>query len=121
MIPGFCVIYRARVHPDREEAYVAAWSRLTLLLREHHGALGSRLHRGDDGIWYAYAQWPSAQARDVAFANAPIDADAEQTVRDCIVEYFPEIRLQPIEDHLIPVQGIVPTSDCRHGVGSVRR
>jgi len=105
MIPGlgFCVIYRARVPPDKEAAYVAAWSRLTALLRSEHGALGSRLHRGADSIWYAYAQWPSAQARTEAFAKAPIDAVDEQTVRACITEYFPEIQLEPIEDRLVPV------------------
>jgi hypothetical protein len=109
MIPGlgFCVIYRARIHLHKEAAYVAAWSRLTELLRKEHGALGSRLHRGADGIWYAYAQWPSAQARSNAFARAPIDAVAEQTVRECISEYFPEIHLEPVEDQLVPVGDIV--------------
>lgn len=41
---GFCVIYRARVRPELESSYIAAWSRLTLRLREQRGALGSRLH-----------------------------------------------------------------------------
>src|SRR5688572_5467611 len=108
MIPGlgFCVIYRARIHPEKETVYVAAWSHLTELLRTKHGALGSRLHRGTDGIWYAYAQWPSAQARAKAFSCAPIDAAAEQTVRECISEYFPEIQLEPVEDQLVPVRDI---------------
>jgi quinol monooxygenase YgiN len=106
---GFCVIYRARIHSDKEARYVAAWSRLTELLRRNHGALGSRLHRGDDGIWYAYAQWASAEARTAAFAHRPIDAEAEQTVRECVAEYFPEIQLEPVEDQLVPVRDIVAT------------
>lgn len=100
---GFCVIYRARVHPDKEALYVAAWSRLTTLLRMERGALGSRLHRGNDGLWYAYAQWPSAEVRAAAFALPSMDPSAEQDIRDSIVEYFPEIVLEPVEDQLVPV------------------
>ena len=65
---GFCVIYRARIRPGMEAQYIAAWSTLTSLIRAERGGLGSRLHKGADGIWYAYAQWPSAQARSDAFA-----------------------------------------------------
>lgn len=97
---GFCVIYRSRVHPDKEAQYVAAWSTLTRLLRER-GGLGSRLHRGNDGLWYAYAQWPTAQARAEAFAQT-VDAAAQAAMADAIVESFPEIRLDPVEDQLVP-------------------
>ena len=102
--PGLCVIYRARIHPGKESAYVEAWSRLTQRLRSERGALGSRLHRGDDGIWYAYAQWPSAEARRAAFALPSVDPEAEDTVRDAIAEYFPEILLEPVRDHLAPAE-----------------
>lgn len=97
---GFCVLYRARVHPDKEAQYIAAWSQLTRQLREH-GSLGSRLHRGNDGLWYAYAQWPSAQARTAAFASPAIDAQARAQMADAIAEFFPEIELDPVEDHLV--------------------
>ncbi|MGG6463674.1 antibiotic biosynthesis monooxygenase family protein [Solilutibacter silvestris] len=105
---GFCVIYRARVHPDKEALYVSAWSKLTRLLRTERGALGSRLHKGNDGIWYAYAQWPSAEARRLAFLLPSVDPSAEQDVRDSISEYFPEIVLDPIEDQLVPITGLAP-------------
>ena len=98
---GFCVIYRARVHPEKEAQYVAAWSTLTRLLRTERGGLGSRLHRGNDGLWYAYAQWPTAQARTDAFAQ-PVDALAQAAMADAIVEFFPEILLDPVEDQLVP-------------------
>ena len=110
---GFCVIYRARVHPDKEDLYVAAWSRLTSLLRSERGGLGSRLHRGADGIWYAYAQWPSAQARDEAFKLPSVDPAAEQDVRDSIVEYFPEIQLHPVEVQLVSVSGLAPNNSFK--------
>ena len=100
---GFCVLYRARVHPEKEAKYVAAWSRLTLRLRSERGALGSRLHRGSDGLWYAYAQWPSEEARAAAFRLPSVDPAAEAEVVDSIIEYFPEIHLDPVEDHLVPI------------------
>lgn len=98
---GFCVLYRARVRPEKEDAYIAAWSRLTLLLRNERGGLGSRLHRGSDGIWYAYAQWPSAQAREDAFRLPALDPSADQAIRDAVIEFFPEILLEPVADHLV--------------------
>ena len=36
---------------------------MTEALRVTGGSLGSRLHRGSDGIWYGYAQWPSEETR----------------------------------------------------------
>ena len=105
---GFCVIYRAKVAPEKEEQYIAAWSRLTRLLKSERGALGSRLHRGSDGIWYAYAQWSSAEARAMAFSLPSVDAQAEANVVDSILEYFPEIVLDPIEDQLVPVSELAP-------------
>jgi hypothetical protein len=97
---GLAVIYRARIHPGKEAQYIAAWSRITRRLEQERGGLGSRLHRGTDGIWYAYAQWPSAQARTDALALPPIDPEAEAQVRDAILEYFPEILLEPVVDLL---------------------
>lgn len=99
---GFCMIYRARVHPDKEAKYIAAWSRLTSRIRSERGGLGSRLHKGDDGLWYAYAQWPSEQARAEAFAQPSVDPAAQADMADCILESFPEIRLEPVEDQLVP-------------------
>ena len=110
---GFCVIYRARVHPDKEEKYIAAWSRLTRLLRSERGGLGSRLHRGNDGIWYAYAQWASAEARAAAFKLSSVDPAAESDVVDSIVEYFPEILLDPIEDQLVPMSELAPNNSFK--------
>jgi len=36
---GFWVIYRAKVHPDKEARYITAWSALTALIRQHRGGL----------------------------------------------------------------------------------
>ena len=114
---GFCVIYRAKVHPDKEARYIAAWSALTTLISQHRGGLGSRLHKGSDGIWYAYAQWPSATARDQAFSLPCVDPAAQSEMDDCIIERLPEIRLEPMADQLVPVSEQLAGGRPGHGPG----
>jgi len=97
------VLYRWRLHPGAEEAFVQAWSRITASLRSR-GSLGSRLHRGSDGLWYGYAQWPSAKAREDAFALGSADEAASARMRAAIAERFPEIVLDPVSDYLVPLK-----------------
>jgi len=99
--PGFVVLYRWRLHAGAEQAFVDAWSRITARLRAERGSLGSRLHRGTDGLWYGYAQWPSADARDRAFAAGPVDADASRQMREAVAESLPELVLDPVSDFLV--------------------
>ncbi|MFI4872297.1 MAG: antibiotic biosynthesis monooxygenase [Phycisphaerales bacterium JB061] len=99
--PGHCVIYRFRVREGFEQQFIDSWSRITVGLRDGRGALGSRLHRGPDDIWYAYAQWPSAEVRSKAFAGGAVDAEASELMREAIEEDLPEIVLSPEADFLI--------------------
>lgn len=103
--PGFVVLYRWRLHPGREADFIRAWSRVSALLRSERGSLGSRLHRGTDGLWYSYAQWPSAQARQDAFALGSIDPEAGQRMDQAIAERYPEIVLEPVAGFLAPLTG----------------
>ncbi len=66
--------------------------------------MGSRLHRGPEGVWYAYAQWPSAEARTQAFARGSVDSEAERQMSEAIAERLPEIVLEPVANYLLPVQ-----------------
>lgn len=97
---GFVVLYRWRLHAGLEASFVDAWSRVTELLRTDGGSLGSRLHRGSDGIWYGYAQWPSDEARQRAFARVR-DADLSAQMRAAIAEALPEVVLESVSDYLI--------------------
>ena len=99
-LPAFAVLYRWRLHPGTEESFIQAWSRVSELLRQR-GSLGSRLHKGADGLWYSYAQWPSAQARDDAFALGSADLEASEMMRAAISERLPEIVLTPVADYLL--------------------
>ena len=98
--PSFTVLYRWVLRAGMEEQFVAAWSRVTLALREEGGSLGSRLHRGPDGIWYGYAQWPSAVVRERAFDH-PIDTEARRLMREAIEQDLPELVLESVSDYLV--------------------
>ncbi|MGH8127025.1 MAG: antibiotic biosynthesis monooxygenase family protein [Gammaproteobacteria bacterium] len=99
--PGLVVLYRWRLNPGTEDTFIAAWSRVTELLREQRGSLGSRLHRGSDNIWYSYAQWPDDATRDRAFVQAAVDPAATDSMKAYIQESYPEIRLDITADFLI--------------------
>jgi hypothetical protein len=94
---GLVVLYRWRLHPGSEDDFVRAWREVTeTLLRR--GSCGSRLHRGDDGLWYGCAQWPDAATRDAAAGAA--DPSVYARMAACIVESLPEIALTPVADLL---------------------
>lgn len=96
----FTVIYRWRIKPEFERQFVENWSVVTKYYIEHLGGLGSRLHHGDDGIWYAYAQWESDERRQKAFEQIP-DMPERGKMREAIAEYFPETKLEIAADFLI--------------------
>jgi hypothetical protein len=93
-------LYRWRIKAGLEQQFIDSWSEITAYYRENSGSLGSRLHTGSDGLWYGYAQWPSAEDRDAAFDKIP-DHPAREKMREAIEESFDEIRLEPAADYLI--------------------
>lgn len=100
----FTVLYRWRVKPELEKQFVESWSVITAHYRENfEGARGSRLHRGSDGSWYAYAQWQSDEHRQNAFNNRP-DLPERAKLIESIEENFPEIRLEIVSDLLAPAE-----------------
>jgi len=95
----FVVMYRWRLKPGLEEQFIEGWSEITDYYVKNFDSLGSRLHRGDDGIWYAYAQWSSAEHRERAFQNAP-EFPAREGMQKAIEERFDEVRLEIAADYL---------------------
>ena len=96
----FVMFYRWHIKPGKEARFIEAWSEITAYYRENFDSLGSRLHRGDDGIYYAYAQWKSAEQRENAFANSP-KTEARTKLREAIEESFPDVQLEILSDYLI--------------------
>ncbi len=99
--PGFVVLYRWRLHKGAEDSFIRAWSRVSELLLSERGSLGSRLHRSPDGWWYSYAQWPSAEAREQAFAGGSVDPEASRQMQEAIAESMPELVLESVSDFMI--------------------
>ena len=99
-LPRVIMLYRWRVHPGSDDQFVEAWSSITQRLREERGSLGSRLHKGDDGLWYGYAQWPSADVMSNAFQQ-PVDELAAARMRAAVVEHFTPVKLEPVADFLV--------------------
>jgi len=104
--PGFAVIYRWRLAPGTEAAFCDAWAEVTLAIGRDRGGLGSRLHRGDDGIWLAYAQWPDRASWEAARALPPAESAASAAMDACIVERLPPILLEPVADLLATTAGV---------------
>ena len=100
----FTVLYCWRIKPGLEKQFVENWSAITKNFRENfEGARGSRLHRGSDGLWYAYAQWQSDEHRQNAFNNRP-DLPERAKLIEAIEESFPEIRLEIVSDLLAQIE-----------------
>jgi heme-degrading monooxygenase HmoA len=97
--PGFVAIYRWRVAAEHEAAFIARWEQATLRLRTF-GGMGSLLGRATSGEMVAVALWPSAEARDRAFAAQ----EAEDAP-----EWPPAERLEPILLH--PIANLWETGD----------
>ena len=96
---SFAVLYRWRVKEGSENAFAKAWLEVTDNFLKNFGSLGSRLHKGNDGLYYAYAVWPSREARDQAFFDSQLESAAE-SMRETSVERLPEIELEIVADRL---------------------
>jgi len=84
-------VYRWRIKPGKEKDFERLWEAGTQMFRDEQGALGSRLHRSEDGTYFAYAQWPD---RLTYFAKKVFSAAHSENLghmKECILESFPTI------------------------------
>lgn len=71
----FAVIYQFKVKKDKEDDFKNSWKQLTELIYEFEGSLGSRLHKQQEGIYLAYAQWPDKKTWKNSGGNLPDQAN----------------------------------------------
>lgn len=102
MTTGFCVIYRWRVVPGREQQFQEAWETLTQEIRAHEGGLGSRLHRAADGTWVAYAQWPDRGTWEAAGPDTDRARAAMELLYAAVEKRMEPTLLEPVADYLVP-------------------
>ena len=55
------VLYFFDVKEDQEQVFIENWTKLTALIYEYQGSLGSRLHKTKDGRYYGYAMCPNKE------------------------------------------------------------
>jgi len=96
----FIVLYRWRIKLQLEQQFIESWSEITEYYLKNFDSLCSRLHRGNDNLFYAYAQWKSSEQRKQAFQNLPAGITARKKILEAIEESFPEIELEITSDFL---------------------
>jgi hypothetical protein len=83
----FAVIYRAYIKPGLESQYQEYWKKVASYFVSHRGALGSTLHKGEDGLWIAYSRWPDKATRDAAWpaegekVNPEIPSEMQEAIK----------------------------------------
>jgi heme-degrading monooxygenase HmoA len=73
----FAVVYRWKVLPGREAQFEEGWRAGTEAIAREFGGWGSRLHRGEGGVYVAYAQWPDRVTWERAMAVRMHHSDDE--------------------------------------------
>ena len=96
----FIILYSWKIKSDKEQQFIDAWAEITEYFRLEFNSLGSRLHRGNDGNFYAYAQWASEEARENAFTKSE-KIEAGRKMAEAVIERFQPIQLEMISDFLI--------------------
>ncbi|MFK5957054.1 MAG: antibiotic biosynthesis monooxygenase [Planctomycetota bacterium] len=97
---GFAVLYRWRLKAGSEESFGKAWAKMTELIKQECGGLGSRLHQVEDGTWAAYAQWPDRKTWEAMQRRDSIDKIASAQMREAIEESFEPVLMTVRKDDL---------------------
>lgn len=82
----FVVIYRWKLKEGMEERFREGWRRATETIIEKYGALGSRLHKAEDGSWLAYAQWPDKPHWEAMRQGPAADPEAFAMMKESLDE-----------------------------------
>lgn len=105
----FAVIYRGYVKPELEGQYREYWKIVAAYFVKERGAIGSTLHKAEEGMWIAYSKWPDKRTRDASWPqreeainpNLPVEVhEAIQGLRSCLDEnrLLPEICMEVQEE-----------------------
>ncbi|WP_108651933.1 antibiotic biosynthesis monooxygenase family protein [Dongshaea marina] len=107
------VIYRSYVEPEKENHYMQLWKTIANYFVEYRGAIGSSLHKTQEGYWLVYSRWTDQETRDKSW---PSDDEPSQmlpeNIRHAITEIkkcvdqsrkFPEICMEIKDDLLVGV------------------
>ncbi|MGZ6472644.1 MAG: hypothetical protein ACXWRZ_15860 [Bdellovibrio sp.] len=82
-----------------EVMFEKSWEAITSEYKVAHGGLGSCLHKGDNGIFIAYARWPNRALWEKE--KNIVNKIAMKTMKDCIEQSFPATPLEIVNDLLV--------------------
>jgi len=102
----YAVLYRWRLKSGHESSFETAWADRTEEIKKEHGALGSRLHRADDGSFIAYAQWPSRESWEEASSTAGANSPSSLTMKEATESFEIVARMDVIKDLLVEASKI---------------
>ena len=93
----FSIIYSFRIHEGKEQDFINSWTALTSLFYEFAGSYGSRLHKADNLLFIAYAQWPDKETFERADDTLPEESNIyRQQLRASCSEIKTEFELGTI-------------------------
>lgn len=97
----FCVIYEIKVKAGKEQEFRAAWHKVTLDVINECGSFGARLHKGDNGTFIAYAQWPDRASWEQG--HKVVEMESLQLHVDDFLDGIPAVlfSLTVVEDLLV--------------------
>jgi hypothetical protein len=106
----FAVIYQSWIHEGKEEEFKKYWHIVASYFVTKRGALGSALHKTQNGYWLAYSRWPDKKTRDNSWpGNSDISDEFPDEVRLAILgirdckdqnREVPEIHMEVVDDIL---------------------
>lgn len=67
----YAAIYTFEVKQNHETTFIKSWEELTKLIHKYCGSLGSRLHKTKEGLYVAYAYWPSEEVWEASSEKLP--------------------------------------------------
>ena len=80
----FAVIYRGYVKPEHEKQYQEYWKAIATYFVKERGALGSTLHKTEEGMWVAYSKWPDKETRDISWPKTGINSEFSSDISAAI-------------------------------------
>src|SRR4029079_8393238 len=82
----FAVIYRSYIKQELEDEYQRLWHQVANYFIQHRGAIGSCLHKTEDGIWLAYSRWPDKATRDASWSSDSTLRDLPHAINEAILK-----------------------------------
>lgn len=105
----FAVVYKAFVKPGFEDAFKASWRIVAAYFAKQRGAIGSTIHKSEEGYYVTYSRWPDKATRDASWPSGeeaicsdfPVEiVKAVTMLKDCLdsTRPFPEEWMKIIDE-----------------------